>query len=393
MKKSKVYYFFFCSILISLTIGVIAQRSNTAARSKHPKNTFDPGLSAKEYPSPSIVRGFMMKEKNAQKDYDDARAFGANVIRLQLHPARYATNKKEEFWVAWPSYLDQMESQVKQARQAGLKVVIDLHEPPFQRVNLERPELWNKDNLADSFCRVWNDIAIRLLPYREAIWGYDLYNEPLDRTQLPNPPRQWRPLAIKILNAIRKVDKQTWIIYEAGPGSLVGGFKELEPLPDARIIYSPHFYYPQSFTHQGVFDIKGTDLAEAMKEINISYPSIIDGVQWNKRYLNEILKDVDEFQARWKVPIYVGEFSVIRWSPKDASVQWLRDVVDLFESRGWSWTYHAFREFHGWSLEHDGEFWMKGMPAPIPAPNETDRAKVIKKTFEKNWPVRSTTLR
>jgi hypothetical protein len=63
----------------------------------------------------------MMKEKSPQKDYDDARKWGANVIRLQLHPAHYAMNKSESFWKAWPSYLDQMVAEVKRLNVRGSK--------------------------------------------------------------------------------------------------------------------------------------------------------------------------------------------------------------------------------------------------------------------------------
>ena len=345
----------------------------------------DSALFAKEHPSPSVVRGFMVSGRGSQEDYDDIRSWGANVIRLQVHPARYATREGKEFWAALPSYLDQVEQQVRRAKQAGLKIVVDLHEPPFPNAKFERPEFWNRKDLADTFCRVWTEIAKRLLPYKETIWGYDLCNEPLDRTQLPNAPYQWRPLAIKILNAIRKVDPETWIIYETGPGSLFNGFKGLEPLPDKHIIYGAHFYYPQKFTHQGVSDIKGTDLAEAMKQVDIHYPGLIDGYLWDKNRLAGFLKDADEFQAKWKVPVYVGEFSVIRWAPKDAATNWLQDVVDLFEARGWSWSYHAFREFHGWSLEHDEKLWINGMPRPQPVTYETERAKIIKNAFKRNW--------
>lgn len=360
-------------------------KGNNLIHSMSNRIKVDSSFPIKEHPSPAIVRGFMMSGNNSQKDYDDTRAWGANVIRFQIHPARYAISRGKEFWDAWPSCMDQMEEQVRRAKQAGLKVVVDLHEPPFPNAKFERPEFWNQADLADTFCRVWKDIALRLLSYKEVIWGYDLLNEPLDRTQLPNAPHQWRPLAIQIIKAIREVDPDTWIIYETGPGSLFNGFKGLEPLPDAHIIYGAHFYYPQKFTHQGVFDIKGTDLAEAMKQVDIHYPSMIDGYLWNKERLAGFLKNADEFQAKWKVPVYVGEFSVIRWAPKDAALNWLQDVVDLFESRGWSWCYHAFREFQGWSLEHDEKFWMKGMPRPQPVNYETGRAKIIKKVFERNW--------
>lgn len=181
------------------------------------------------------------------------------------------------------------------------------------------------------------------------------------------------------------MDPDTWIIYETGPGSLFWGFKGLVPLPDTHVIYSAHFYEPQTFTHQGIVNVQGTDLAKAMDKVNILYPSSINGVYWDKRQMNNALKSADEFQAKWHVPIYVGEFSVVRWAPKESAVRWLRDVVDLFEARGWSWSYHAFREFNGWSLEHDEQFWLMGSPTgPKPATYETERAKVIKNALRKN---------
>lgn len=373
------------SIFLLLFLFVNSVSVNSENRNGTFKMLPDSSLFSKEHPSPSIVRGFMMNEAFSQKDCDDARAWGANVIRVQIYPSRYADRMQKEFWAAWPSFLDQLEEKIKQAQRSGLKVVVDLHQPPFQNVkNFDQADFWNRKDLKVTFCKVWSDIAKRLMPYKDVIWGYDILNEPLDRSQLPAVTRQWRPLALSIVRAIRKIDPYTWIIFEPGPGSLFSGFKNLSPLPDLHIIYSAHFYYPQDFTHQGVFNIAGTDLAEAKKKINLSYPSVIDGVLWNKQRLEQMLKDADEFQARWKVPVYVGEFSVIRWAPKDAALCWLKDVIDLFETRGWSWSYHAFREWNGWSLEHNEEFWRQGMPAPEVATYETERAKVIKKALLKN---------
>lgn len=367
----------FSLICIVLAIEFVTSCKNTNGIEKINSSEFvpDSALFAKERPSPSIVRGFMMPEMNDQKNFNDAKIWGANVVRIQLHPARYATGKGQDMWKALPSYLDQLEEQVKAAKQAGLKVVIDLHNPPFQNIKFQEPELWQRTDLEEKFCRIWTDIATRFLPYKNTIWGYDIYNEPEDNSQYPDAPRQWRPLASQIIKAIRKIDKDTWIIFEPGPWGNPSGFKGLKPLPDPRVIYSIHFYLPQaSFTNQGV----------NQKLIIQSYPAMINGVLWDKERLALELKYVDEFQARWKVPIYVGEFSVVRWAPKDAAVRWLQDVIDLFEARGWSWSYHAFREWQGWSLEYDEEFWMEGMPAPQPVTYETERAKVIRSAFRKN---------
>ena len=380
--KNLIYCIFISLLIINSTSGC---KKGDSDKFEEPAFVPDSALLAKEHPSPLIVRGFQMPETFSQKDCDDARAWGANVIRMQMFPARYATKWNKDFWDAWPSFLDQVEKQIKYAKQAGLKVALELHQPPFQGVaNFEQADFWKRKDLEGTFCQVWSEIAKRLLPYKDVIWGYDLLNEPLDRSQLPGVTLQWQPLAIKIIQAIRKVDPDTWIIFEPGPGSLFSGFKGLSPLPDLHIIYSAHFYNPQDFTHQGVFNTAGTDLEHAMEQINIDYPSVINGVPWDKQRLEGVLRDADLFQARWKVPVYVGEFSVIRWAPKDAGVRWLQDVVDLFESRGWSWTYHAFREWHGWSLEHDEKFWMEGMTYPQAVTYETERAKVIRPVLLKN---------
>ena len=341
--------------------------------------------STKEQPHPPVVRGFMMSGSFTADDCKDAKAWGANVIRVQLAPVSFASQRKTSLWEALPAYLDRIETQVKYAVEAGLNVVIDLHQPPFENVkSFDHAEFWERNDLEAGFCRFWTELVKRLLPYKAHIWGYDLLNEPLDRSQLPGVTRQWRPIAQKIIQTIRELDKDTWIIFEPGPGSLFTGFRNLEPLDDPKIIYSGHFYEPQDFTHQGVFNIAGTDLAEAKTKTGITYPGQVNNTYWDKERLEQLLKAADDFQKRWNVPIYVGEFSVIRWAPKESALQWLRDALSLFEERGWSWSYHAFREFHGWSLEHDDEFWMQGMTRPARVTEDTERAKIIKKALEKN---------
>jgi hypothetical protein len=61
---------------------------------------------------------------------------------------------------------------------------------------------------------------------------------------------------------------------------------------------------------------------------------------------------VREFQLAYGAHIYVGEFSAIRWAPDNGAYRYLRDCVEVFEEYGWDWSYHAFREWDGWSLEH-----------------------------------------
>jgi hypothetical protein len=60
-----------------------------------------------------------------------------------------------------------------------------------------------------------------------------------------------------------------------------------------------------------------------------------------------------DFANRYRVHMYVGEFSAIRWAP--GSEDYLSDLLTVMESHGWDWTYHAFREWDGWSVEHTAD--------------------------------------
>lgn len=352
-----------------------------------PEQTPTPEQLAAERPVPEVVRGFMVPTNLDADGYAALREWGANVVRLQFNLVQHARQQKLPLWEAWPSLLDTLEEKVLLARSHGLKVVLDLHGLPVEGVRGDQPEAWAHPDLEANILRVWRDIATRMQPHREVIWGYDLLNEPLDRQQLPWAPREWRPLALKILAAIREIDRETWIIYEPGPGSLFRGIENLKPLPDTRIIYSIHWYQPQTFTHQGVGTTEGTDLVEAKKRINIQYPGRIDDQEWNREMMERHFAAVDEFQSKWRVPIYVGEFGVIRWAPPPAPVNWLRDAIESFEKRGWSWTYHAFREWPGWSLEHAEDFWKPGMPDEVlrkRAEGMTDRGRLVRSYLERN---------
>ena len=62
------------------------------------------------------------------------------------------------------------------------------------------------------------------------------------------------------------------------------------------------------------------------------------------------LQAVRDFQQRHDAVIYIGEFSAIIWA--EGAERYLADCIAIFEEYGWHWSYHAFREWDGWSVEH-----------------------------------------
>jgi len=165
--------------------------------------------------------------------------------------------------------------------------------------------------------------------------------------------------------------RDTLCVYEnfVAPPPLPDGFDALTPLDIDRVIYSFHMYKPHRFTHQGVYDSKA----------ELVYPGVIDGLNWDKERLREAMRPAIDFQREFNVHIYVGEFSAIRWAPDNSAYRYLRDVIDLFEEYGWDWSYHAFREWDGWSVEH-GPDRQNRTPADTP----TDRQKLLTRLFAAN---------
>ncbi|MFA6064208.1 MAG: cellulase family glycosylhydrolase [Gallionella sp.] len=364
--------------LLPVAIGLILLGTSSVKAENVPSDT------------PPRLRGFMSNGRLEGNDFAEMHRWGANLVRLQIITRHEAARIGKSVWDAWPLMLDRLEEQVKAADAAGLKVAVVLMGfPSNQRVN-QNSNFWDDPSTPEILSKVWTDIARRLLPWRHAIYGYDIFNEPLDRAQLPDTPKQWHAIATRITEAIRQIDTDTWVICETGPGFFFTGFERFTPLSDKRVIYSAHFYEPDWFTHQGILTDK----------IGNHYPSVQDeqrtwsrssgekNVQWNKERLAKEMQPALDFQKKYNVPIYVGEFSVIRWAPEEDAPKWLQDVIDLIEERGWSWSYHAFREFNGWSLEHDETFWDRKTPPSVPRPQpvdyETERAKVIKKALQKN---------
>lgn len=99
--------------------------------------------------------------------------------------------------------------------------------------------------------------------------------------------------------------------------------------------------------------------------------------------MRKVLESALRFQQTYNVPIYIGEFSAIRWAPDQSAYRYLKDAIELFEEYGWDWSYHAYREWSGWSVEHSED---KNDQKRVTEP--TERQKLLMKYFQKNKHIR-----
>ncbi|MBD0380897.1 cellulase family glycosylhydrolase [Paenibacillus sedimenti] len=348
--------------------------------------------------NPTVVRGFNTSAFTGLKRAKEV--FGANVFRLQLTPRVEAVRSGVSITVAWQRQLDNMEGALQEAARQGMYVIVDLHEPPIADPSLKTntDAYWDNDANRQMLVDCWTEIAQRFEPYRNNIWGYDLLNEPFNKSELPLGNEKWPIWAQDIVDAIRVYDQDTPIIYEASPGALPRGFVEnkwidagpgypvkyqgdFPLLDDDKVIYSVHMYNPFAYSHQGLTTVNTAPVSTDWPD-KITYPGMIGTSYWDKNKLIQDLKDVRDFQLKYNVPIYVGEFSAIRWAPGAAA--YTRDLIELFEEYGWSWTYHAYSEWHGWDVEYNEVMTSDLNRDSAIATEPTDRELVLKAYFNRN---------
>lgn len=320
------------------------------------------------------LRGVMSPTRNfTLDDWETLRKWNVNLVRAQLcrNWGQTDTDLDLKEYDAWlDDRLDHFEKMFKPGfEEYGLRFVIDLHSPPGGRNSSRDLRMFHEKKYADHFIRIWKKIA-RRFKGNPAIWAYDLVNEPCQST---DAPYDYLSLQKRAAEAIRVIDPDTPIIVESNNWANPGAFSYLEPLEMDNIIYQCHMYIPGSYTHQNLTNTWGEKGAKQV----LVYPGWSDGKFYDKEMVRRELDPVREFQKRHNARIYVGEFSAIAWAP--GAEKLLADYIDIFDEYGWDWSYHAFREWEGWSVEHEGEDSSSLRPAA-----DTPRKQVLLRGFEKN---------
>jgi endoglucanase len=329
----------------------------------------------KGHPLPRL-RGVMI---SPQIDEAGLRVLGqdwnVNLIRWQLirhgRPGQPASLEDYDAWLE--GELQRLDAALPRCEKLGISVVVDLHSPPGGKATTSGyvgsdDRLFTDPKAQAHFLQVWRRMAQRYKSARP-IWGYDLANEPVEE-DVGEGCDDWHALAERTAKAIREIDPARAIIVEAPPWGSPESLAEFTPIAVSNVVYSAHMYVPAAFTHQGVFNAGAPP---------VSYPGLIDGKRWDKPALERALQPVIDFQKAYHVHIYIGEFSAIRWAPGESACAYLRDVIDIFEKYGWDWSYHAFREWQGWSVEHGSD--RQNIQR---AAEPTDRQQLLQSWFARN---------
>ena len=271
---------------------------------------------------------------HGEADYARLRDMGMNLVRFYLYygtleddtaPFRY----KQSGW-------DWLDRNVAWARAHGVYLVLNLHVPQggFQSLG-EGGALWSQPANQDRFVALWRAIAARYAD-EPVIAGYDLLNEPV----VPRGKQQWQQLAQRTANAIREVDRRHSVIVER-VNAVAGKWDNdaemnFVTIGDPNVVYTFHFYEPFAFTHTHA---PWAGMAR------------VEGGQWGPQRHSEIttgFKRYLDWGARQGVPLYLGEFGLIRaaFKANRNGLGWAADMIDLAEAANLPWTWHSYHEDH-----------------------------------------------
>jgi hypothetical protein len=163
-------------------------------------------------------------------------------------------------------------------------------------------------------------------PIVEPALDYFLTHE-VDQPPYPQAAALWNELAPQLIAAIREADPDRPVLIEPVNWGGLEGFTLLHRFDDDNLIYSLHTYEPYAYTHQ--LDPPCT-----------AYPGMFYGEYVDRATLDAWLSPVDAFQAKYNIPIVVGEWGAMRWQP--GLEQYITHQLSLFEERGWSWLWYAW---------------------------------------------------
>lgn len=279
------------------------------------------------------IRGYMLAPNVTIRDLHAARETGANLFRYQI------------FFYDWEQFLRDcvpvMDMVSYFCELHGAKVVFDLHRTPGDTITINGRRhstiFFNKSDQIQ-FLNIWRFIAERYKgnPY---VWGYDLINEPAFWGRTDDNCLNLVELYELTIKLIREIDSKVVIIIQPPFGD-PQKIEKAKIRKKKRVWYSVHVYYPLSITHQM---IPGRQQYQT--------PRVYPYRKINRTALRAHLEKCVQFEEENNVRIYVGEFSCVNFAPGDTAPNYIKDCISLFEVLHWPWTYHAWREWQGWSPE------------------------------------------
>jgi endoglucanase len=328
---------------VTMMIAILAFCGSVAAGQPGGEFEIRRGTNISHWLSQSSRRGEERARFFTEKDVAFLASLGFDHIRLPVDEEQLwdeAGNKEAEAFRL-------LHDAIGWARAKNLRVVVDLHILRSHHFNAQEKPLWTDPKAQDKFLALWRDLSAELSKYPVSLVAYELMNEPV-----ADDAEDWNKLVEKAVREIRRTERHRKIVIGSNKWQSVGTFDQLRiPPGDRDIILSFHFYTPMLITH---YRASWTSVGRYKGPVN--YPGLLvdpneiekldaevarivksnNGV-YDREKLESLMDKPLALAKKLDLPLYCGEWGAISGAPRQARLQWYRDVRANLEKHGVAW--------------------------------------------------------
>lgn len=274
-----------------------------------------------------------------EHDIGQLAGWGFDHVRLPIDYEVLETEKG----VIKPEGYGFVNQVISWCQKYDLDIVLDLHKAygyDFNDAgNVTKNNLFTNEELKQRFIKLWENIANVYGRYSNV--AFELLNEVVEEENTD----LWNELIKKAVSAIRRIAKETPIIYGGIQWNSASTLKYLEVPQEDNIIFTFHFYEPLIFTHQKAYWVE-----EISKEMEVNYPvsmeyyKIQSAAIGNKgaavvnakseimgpEFIREMIAEAVKAAEDAGVGLYCGEFGVIDQAPVGSTLRWFEDMDKVF---------------------------------------------------------------
>jgi endoglucanase len=228
-------------------------------------------------------------------------------------------------------------------RDAGLRVVLDLHILRSHHFNEDTKPLWTDSKEQDKFIQLWKDLSKTVHEWPNGMVAYEFMNEPV-----ADDAEEWNRLLSRVRDSIRSWEPDRVLVIGSNRWQSAKTFDQLKiPAGDKNIVLSFHFYEPFHLTH---YQASWTRLKDFQGEVNYPGQIVMNGKTAEEQQVNNrdtlesMMQKPLHLADSLDLPLYCGEFGVINKAPVEDKLAWYKDMVTIFEKHNIAyanWNYKA----------------------------------------------------
>lgn len=336
--------------------------------------------SAADYFSVQRFGANFFNEDETLERFMAAKKLGLDFIRLtpskwpSLRPGakigEFLIGDQRQYEGLYKKDLDKLLRVLDMVHQSGLKVVLTFLNVPgrmWRQHHNDKPDcrLWSDFTYHDQTADFMTDLSIAI-SHHPAVVAINPLNEPEPEHCANKTPDWAKPAAYaqwhrditgspsdlnilyeKIHQKIRKFNRTISIVLDSSFYATPAALPLLNPLSDDNVLYSFHMYEPYLYTFQ--------------KDQRLSYPGISPVGEkgavsqfWDQAAFKKLFGAVKIWQTMNNIPnhrVMVGEFGIDRLAK--GAVNYLRDLIDIFNQHSWHWAFYAFREHNFAKMDYE----------------------------------------